>query len=63
MIIENHGSVVRFVPEGDLEYEWLMLNTNSEPWQWQGRALVVDHRPAMDLAEAIESEGFVIERQ
>lgn len=63
VIIENHGTVVLFAPESDYEHKWLLLNTDSEPWQWQGRALVVDHRPAADLIEVLEHEGFIIERQ
>jgi hypothetical protein len=61
MIIDNQGSVVVFSPEGDLEYEWLTLNTETEPYQWQGRSLVVDHRYAEDLIEGVRSAGFVIE--
>ena len=60
MIIINEGSVVQFMPEGDFEYEWLMLNTDSEPYQWMGRNLVVDHRMAGDLIQGVESAGFVL---
>lgn len=63
MIIEDQGSVVLFTPEGDFEYEWLVLNTESEAWQWQGKSLVCDHRPAQGLVEAIEGAGFIIDRQ
>ena len=62
MVVNDQGSVVVFTPEGDYEYEWLMLNTDNEPWQWQGRSLVVDHRPAQGLVEYLESEGFIIDR-
>lgn len=60
MVVNDQGSVVIFTPEGDFEYEWMMLNLETEPWQWQGRSLVVDHRPAQDLVEIIQHEGFVI---
>ena len=63
MVVNDQGSVVIFTPEGDFEYEWMMLALETEPWQWQGRSLVVDHRPAQGLVELIEGEGFIIERQ
>lgn len=59
MKFTNDGSVVMFSPEGDYEYEWLMLNTDSEPYQWLGRNLVIDHRMAEDLIEGVISAGFV----
>jgi hypothetical protein len=63
MVVNDQGSVVIFTPEGDFEYEWMMLNLETESWQWQGRSLVVDHRPAQDLVDLIQHEGFVIERE
>jgi hypothetical protein len=63
MIIKNDGSVVLFTPEGDFEYEWMMLNLETEGWQWLGKSLVVDHRMAQGLTDGIEDAGFVIERQ
>jgi hypothetical protein len=62
MIIDNQGSVVVFQPQGDLEYEWLILNVDAADWQWQGKSLAVDHRYAEDLVEGIRSAGFVIEQ-
>ena len=62
MIVDDQGTVVTFTPEGDFEYEWLMLNVESEPWQWLGKALVVDHRMAGDLLDGVQGAGFVIER-
>jgi hypothetical protein len=63
MIVQNEGTVVMFTPEGDYEYEWMMVNLETESWQWQGRSLVVDHRPAQDLIEHLEDEGFILDRQ
>jgi hypothetical protein len=63
MVVNDQGSVVIFTPEGDFEYEWMMLNLETESWQWQGRSLVVDHRPAQDLVDLIQHEGFIIERE
>lgn len=62
MIINDQGTVVTFTPEGDFEYEWLTLNVESEPWQWLGKSLVVDHRFAEDLIDGVQGAGFVIER-
>jgi hypothetical protein len=62
MIISDQGSVVSFTPESDYEYEWMTLNLETEDWQWLGRTLVVDHRPARDLIELLEGEGFILDR-
>lgn len=63
MNVKNDGSVVLFTPEGDFEYEWMMLNLETEGWQWLGKSLVVDHRMADDLYEVIAEAGFVIDRE
>ncbi len=63
MIINDQGTVVTFTPEGDMEYEWLTLNVESEPWQWLGKTLVVDPRFASDLLDGVQGAGFVIERE
>jgi hypothetical protein len=60
MRIENNGSVVLFVPTTPAELQWLRVNTQNEDWQWQGDSLVVDHRPAQFLMEAVQ-ELFPIE--
>lgn len=62
MVVNDQGTVVIFTPEGDLEYEWMMINLETEAWQWQGKSLVVDHRPAQDLIEVFQHEGFILER-
>jgi hypothetical protein len=61
MVVSDQGSIVVFTPESDYEYEWMTLNLQTEDWQWQGRSLVVDHRPAQDLVDIMQSEGFVLE--
>jgi hypothetical protein len=63
MIINDQGSVVVFQPEGDYEYEWMMVNLDTESWQWHGKSLVVDHRPAEGLIEVFDAEGFVLKRE
>jgi hypothetical protein len=62
VIVQREGfSLVTFTPEGDFEYEWLMLNTDAEGWQWQGRALCVDKRLAGALLEGVMGAGFVVD--
>ncbi len=61
MQVSDQGSIVVFIPEGDYEYEWLMLSTNAEPWQWQGRSLCVGHRYASDLLLGVIDAGFATE--
>lgn len=63
MIIKNEGTVVLFSPESDYEYEFMMVNLETEGWQWLGKSLVVDHRMASDLTDIIVEAGFIINRE
>ena len=61
-LIADHGSIVWIVPVSPAAHRWLDENATSEPWQWQGGALSVEHRCAGDLIQAIEAAGFAISR-
>lgn len=52
--IEHEGSFVLFTPLDADAREWFEDNVSSEPWQWLGAALAVDHRMARDLILAME---------
>jgi hypothetical protein len=57
-LIADHGSIVWIVPISGAAREWLGENAISEPWQWQGDALSVEHRCAGDLIQEIKVAGF-----
>ena len=61
-LIADHGSIVWIVPVSEAAHQWLDENAASEPWQWQGGALSVEHRCAGDLIDAIEAPKFDIPR-
>lgn len=52
--IDDQGSIVIFTPLDDVAREWLRENVEAEPRQWRGDNLMVDHRMAQVLADAIE---------
>ena len=52
------GSVVLFVPLTVKGRKWLRANVHSEPWQWLGSGLAVDHRFGMDIALGIKDAGL-----
>ena len=54
-------NIVTFEPEGDFEYEWLVLNTDAATYQWIGRTLAVDTSCAGDLLYGVGSAGFVVD--
>lgn len=56
--VSNHGSIFLFQPNTDEGRTWLEENTEG---QWYGTALVVDHRYAAGLAEAIADAGLSID--
>lgn len=56
--VQPHGSVVSFHPLTPRVADWLQANTQAEPWQWFGGALVVDTRFAGDLYDGLRKAGF-----
>jgi hypothetical protein len=61
-LITDHGSIIMIAPVSDGALVWLDENVASEPWQWLGSALCVDHHCAGDLIDAIATAGFDISR-
>ena len=57
--IENHGSIFLFDPQNTSAENHLRDNVSEEA-QWFGGALVVEPRYVIDLAIALEAEGFRI---
>lgn len=55
--VENHGTLFLFRPLTPEGKEWLETATVTEPWQWLGGALAVEHRYANNLAEAAHYDG------
>jgi hypothetical protein len=45
-LIADHGSVVTIAPVSEAARDWIDENVASEPWQWLGGALCIDHRYA-----------------
>lgn len=58
--INDQGSIVMFTPRTDAGREWMDENVESEPWQWMGPSLCVDHRPAQDLVEGMQEAGLTL---
>ena len=61
-LIANHGSIITIRPVSEAAQQWLDENVVSEPWQWLGGALCVDHRCARDLVTEIAAAGFDLSR-
>lgn len=59
--VNREGSMFVFSANTDAAFEWLRANTNSEPWQRMGTSLCIDGRFAVDLANGMQAEGFVLE--
>jgi len=58
--INDQGSIVGFTPRTEAARTWFDENVESEPWQWMGPSLYVDHRPAQGLLEGIQEAGLTI---
>lgn len=59
-VVENHGTVFLFVPKNDKAAAFLRDSADTQPWQWMGGALAVEHRSAGYLADALIEEGFEV---
>lgn len=57
MEIEDHGTVVRFLPETPEARAWLTEQCVTEPWQWMGGGLVIEHSYAQAIVDAWEQEN------
>lgn len=57
--IRDEGSIVLFDPQTDAAREWIKDNV-PEPMYF-GKALVVEHRYADDLAQGMISDGLDVE--
>ncbi len=57
-LVADHGSIIAIVPLTAAASKCLDANIATEPWQWLGGALCVDHRYSRGLTDAIAAEGF-----
>lgn len=60
LAIYDHGSIIQFDPLCDEAALWFEQNVQTEPWQWLGGRLCVDHRCAKELAEGLCEAGLVV---
>jgi hypothetical protein len=58
--VSGGGSVYLFTPLSEAGRSALTETVASEPWQWLGGSLAVEHRFAGDLAEALRADGLVV---
>ena len=57
---EDHGTIFRIVPLNAQAVAWIDERCETEPWQWMGNALCIDHRPAGDLLAVMAQAGVVL---
>jgi hypothetical protein len=59
VLVRNEGTVFIFCVLTARAKGWLEQNVDTEPWQWFGNALIVEHRYACALAKGMKDEGLV----
>lgn len=60
-LVADLGSMVSFAPMTENARQACKDGViASEPWQWMGGSLMVDHRMADDLIENLQNDGFCI---
>jgi hypothetical protein len=60
VLIRDEGTLWIFNPLTPFAQQWFAEHVQSEPWQWLGMFLVVEHRFAMGLIQGIIDAGFDI---
>lgn len=58
LLIRDEGTVVVLMPQTDAAREWIDDNICSEPWQWLGSSLAVDHRYAPAIIQGAAEAGL-----
>ena len=58
--IRDEGSVVAFTLETEAAKTWVKENLETEPWQWLGESLVIDHRMSGPIIDGMMSAGLEV---
>lgn len=58
--IRDEGTVVVFTPVTQEGTDWLHEQLLTEPWQWQGDNLVLDHHLAQGVRDLLMMDGLTI---
>ena len=56
--VVNHGSIYTFLPLTSVAQEWFDANTPDA--MTYGKAVVVEHRYARDIADGLVNDGMVL---
>ncbi len=60
IIIRDEGSVFLVKPVSDAGRQWIDTNLQTEPWQWLGEALGVEHRFITDIIDGMLGDGLIV---
>lgn len=60
ILISDEGSLYLFTWASEPGREFLRQEVTSEPWQWLGDNLAVDHRVGVGLAEYARDNGLTL---
>jgi hypothetical protein len=60
ILISAEGSVYLFSWGSEPGKDFLTQEVETEPWQWLGSNLVVDHRYGVGLAEYAQANGLTL---
>lgn len=58
--IRNHGTVVTLEPVSERGRSWMDDNLVTEPWQWLGSTLGIEHRLAPSVVQSAICDGLEV---
>jgi hypothetical protein len=60
LTVIDEGTIVQFIPKTEAGRTFLHQMLHTEPWQWLGNTLCIDHRMAQGVIDGAENEGLRI---
>jgi hypothetical protein len=57
---EDYSSIHMLTPLTAAARAWVQKNVPTEPWQWQGASLAVEHGYIQDILDGMEAAGLQV---
>ncbi len=61
VILAFAGSLTLLTPLTSYGREWVEESLQTEPWQWLGSTVTIDHRMGVDIRQAMIDDGLTVE--
>ena len=56
--VNNQGTIILLTIMSEKGKKWINKHLQTEPWQWYGPSLAIDHRMAAPILEGMRDDGL-----